>query len=210
MTWSPSLDGHLHADHHGFLADVEVAEPADQSHAVKLARTLLEAADQQHVAVGLKLLVAAEGRQPLSEPLGRAMRVFDPRSGVPLKPYRKPPAKARRARLIRPPPRGDGSLSPAGAFCVGARLDWQQANRTMPREPRRAPGLPFQHAGRSSRRLRAALHTMLMDEKDYTYRQHAIPGAAVAHRSAHRARSTQNLGSACPDGGRGQRLRASR
>src|SRR3546814_20961466 len=43
--------GGLHADHHGLLADVEVAEAADQAHAVHLAGLLLEAADQQHVAV---------------------------------------------------------------------------------------------------------------------------------------------------------------
>ena len=46
----------LHADDDGFLADVEMAEAADQAHAVELARPLLEAADQQHVAiVGLEL-----------------------------------------------------------------------------------------------------------------------------------------------------------
>ena len=41
----------LHADHHGLLADVEVAEAADQAHAVELAGLFLEAADQQHVAI---------------------------------------------------------------------------------------------------------------------------------------------------------------
>ena len=55
------LDRHLHADHHGLLADVEVAEAADQAHAVELRRPLLEAADQQHLAIGEKLLLAAEG-----------------------------------------------------------------------------------------------------------------------------------------------------
>jgi hypothetical protein len=45
------LDGRLHAHHHGFLADVEVAETADQPHAIELAGPLLEAADQQHVAI---------------------------------------------------------------------------------------------------------------------------------------------------------------
>ena len=54
------LDRHLHADHDRFLADVEVAEAADQPHAVHLARLLLEAADQQHLAVGGKLLLLAE------------------------------------------------------------------------------------------------------------------------------------------------------
>ena len=41
------------ADDDRFLADVEVAEAADQPHAVHLARLLLEAADQQHVAIEL-------------------------------------------------------------------------------------------------------------------------------------------------------------
>ena len=41
----------LHADDDGFLADIEMAEAADQPHAVELARLLLEAADQQHVAI---------------------------------------------------------------------------------------------------------------------------------------------------------------
>ena len=41
--------GRLHADDDGFLADIEVAEAADQPHAVELARLLLEAADQKHV-----------------------------------------------------------------------------------------------------------------------------------------------------------------
>ena len=44
------LLGHLHAGHDGFLADIEVAEAADQAHAVHLAGLLLEAADQEHAA----------------------------------------------------------------------------------------------------------------------------------------------------------------
>ncbi len=60
MTWSPSLDRHLHADDDGFLADIEVAEAADQPHAVKLAGLLLEAADQQHLAIGVQLLLGRE------------------------------------------------------------------------------------------------------------------------------------------------------
>ena len=47
------LDRGLHADDHRLLADIEVAEAADQPHAVHLARLLLEAADQQHVAIEL-------------------------------------------------------------------------------------------------------------------------------------------------------------
>ena len=44
------LQGHLHADDDGFLADIEMAEAADRTHAVELAGLFLEAADQQHVA----------------------------------------------------------------------------------------------------------------------------------------------------------------
>ena len=54
------LQRHLHADHHGLLADIEVAEAADQPHAVHLPGLLLEAADGQHGAIGGKLLVLAE------------------------------------------------------------------------------------------------------------------------------------------------------
>ena len=45
---------HLHADDNGLLADVQMAEAADQPHAVELSRLLLEAADQQHVVIGLQ------------------------------------------------------------------------------------------------------------------------------------------------------------
>ena len=45
---------HLHADDDGLLADVEMAKAADQAHAVELAGLFLEAADQQHVAVGFQ------------------------------------------------------------------------------------------------------------------------------------------------------------
>ena len=51
------LGGHLHADDDGFLPDIEVAEAADQAHAVHLAGLLLEAADQQHLAIGVEILV---------------------------------------------------------------------------------------------------------------------------------------------------------
>jgi hypothetical protein len=54
---SPSLGGGLQAHDDGLLADIEVAEAADQAHAVKLAGLFLESADQQHVAViGLQLI----------------------------------------------------------------------------------------------------------------------------------------------------------
>ena len=60
MIWSPFFDRHLHADHDSFLADVEVAEAADQAHAIQLAGLFLETADQQHLAVGVNLLVTGE------------------------------------------------------------------------------------------------------------------------------------------------------
>src|SRR3984957_4418148 len=54
--------GQFHADDDGFLADIEVAEAADQAHAVHLAGLLLEAADQEHLAQRRKLLLLAEFR----------------------------------------------------------------------------------------------------------------------------------------------------
>ena len=52
-------DGHrrLQPDRDRFLADVEVAEAADQPEAVELPRALLEAADEQHLAIELEQLV---------------------------------------------------------------------------------------------------------------------------------------------------------
>ena len=43
--------GGLKAHNHGFLPDIEMAEPANQTHAIKLARFFFESADQQHIAV---------------------------------------------------------------------------------------------------------------------------------------------------------------
>ena len=54
------LQGHLHADHDGFLADIEMAEAADRAHAVELAGFFLEAPDQQHVAQRLQFLIPGE------------------------------------------------------------------------------------------------------------------------------------------------------
>ena len=56
------LDRNLHADDDGFLADIEVAEAADQPHAVQLSGLLLEPANEQHLAVGVKLLLLVEIR----------------------------------------------------------------------------------------------------------------------------------------------------
>jgi hypothetical protein len=50
----------LHAGDDRFLADIEMAETADQTHAIHLARLLLEAADQQHHLVGFKFLLLRE------------------------------------------------------------------------------------------------------------------------------------------------------
>src|SRR5262249_61795669 len=58
----PRLDRHLHADDDGFLTDVEVAEAADQPHAVQLSRLLLEPTNEQHLAVSVKLLLLVEVR----------------------------------------------------------------------------------------------------------------------------------------------------
>src|SRR5262249_1922835 len=54
------LERHLHANDHGFLPDIKVAESADQPHAVELPGLLLEAADQQHVAECRKILFLGE------------------------------------------------------------------------------------------------------------------------------------------------------
>ena len=48
---SPGCASDMHADDHCLLADIEMAEAADQPHPVHLPRLLLEAADGQHVTV---------------------------------------------------------------------------------------------------------------------------------------------------------------
>ena len=50
---------HLHAGDHRLLADIEMAEAADIAHAVELPGLLLESADEQHQAIGGKLLLRA-------------------------------------------------------------------------------------------------------------------------------------------------------
>ncbi len=52
--------GEHHADDDGFLADVEMAETADQPHAVQLPGFLFEAADEQHAPIGLEFLFDCE------------------------------------------------------------------------------------------------------------------------------------------------------
>src|SRR3546814_20683605 len=45
------IERRLEADRHRFLADVEMAEAADEAKPVKLPGALLEAADEQHLAI---------------------------------------------------------------------------------------------------------------------------------------------------------------
>src|SRR5262249_46828463 len=54
------FEGELHAHDHGLLPDIEVAEAADQSHAVHLAGSLFETPDRQHVAIDAKLYLLAK------------------------------------------------------------------------------------------------------------------------------------------------------
>ncbi len=49
----------LDADGNRLLADIEMAEAADQTHAVELAGLLLEAPDQQHLTVERQPLLVA-------------------------------------------------------------------------------------------------------------------------------------------------------
>jgi 2-oxoglutarate dehydrogenase complex dehydrogenase (E1) component-like enzyme len=56
-------DAFLDADGDGLLADVQVAEAADQAHAVELAGALLETADQHHLAIeAQQVLLGGRGR----------------------------------------------------------------------------------------------------------------------------------------------------
>ena len=68
------LRRHLHADDHRFLADVEVAEPADEAHAIHLAGLLLETPDHQHFAIGLEILLRRQRGGCLSTLRGRLRR----------------------------------------------------------------------------------------------------------------------------------------
>src|SRR4051812_44946866 len=47
------LGGAHQAHHHGFLPDIEMAEAADQTHAIELTCPILEASDQKHVVIEL-------------------------------------------------------------------------------------------------------------------------------------------------------------
>jgi len=50
-----------HADDNGLLANIEVAETADQAHSVQLPRLFLEAADQQHLSIEVEHFVGRGG-----------------------------------------------------------------------------------------------------------------------------------------------------
>jgi hypothetical protein len=66
---------HLHAGDDGLLADVEMAEAADEAHAVELAGLFLEAADEKHRAIGGDVLVGAELRRFRRDRQGRRFRI---------------------------------------------------------------------------------------------------------------------------------------
>ncbi|MCY1505803.1 hypothetical protein D9M68_400250 [compost metagenome] len=51
---------HLHADDNSLLADVEVTEAADETHAIELAGLFLETPDEQHFAVSLQVIFFGE------------------------------------------------------------------------------------------------------------------------------------------------------
>ena len=76
------LEDDLHADDDRLLADVEVAEAADQPHAVHLAGLLLEAADQQHVAVGVEFGVLAGSGTGAAPPLPCSAGAFGGGAGL--------------------------------------------------------------------------------------------------------------------------------
>ena len=92
MTRVLGLQGRLHAHDHRFLADIEMAEAADQPHAVDLARLLFEAADQQHVAVEFQQVIGI-GLSVIGPPLA-----LSPRSHCVLPENRRPLIQARRQR----------------------------------------------------------------------------------------------------------------
>src|SRR5260370_18908696 len=56
------LARNLHGDEEALVTGVEVEEAADQPHAVELPGFLLEAADEEHPPIGVKLLLLVEFR----------------------------------------------------------------------------------------------------------------------------------------------------
>ena len=88
----PRLQGRLDSHDDRFLADIEMAEAADQPHAVDLARLLLEAADQQHVAIEFQQVIGV-GLSIIGPPFA-----LSPRSHCVLPENRGPLMQARRQR----------------------------------------------------------------------------------------------------------------
>ena len=72
-----------HADDDRLLADIEMAEAADQAHAEELAGLFLETADEQHGAINVEVVAIAEkiGQTRLSRPAARRRKrpLFLPR-----------------------------------------------------------------------------------------------------------------------------------
>jgi hypothetical protein len=87
------LRPHLQTDDHGLLADIEMAEPADQAHAVELPSLLLEAPDQEHVPIGAEFLVLGE--------FGDLRRLCPAAGSDPLGPY---------LQVLAAPPGGGSGL----------------------------------------------------------------------------------------------------
>ena len=64
----PLPERHLHADDDGFLADIQMAEAADEAHAVKLAGFFFETADQQHVAIAAQQFILGQAGLIAAQP----------------------------------------------------------------------------------------------------------------------------------------------
>ena len=72
-----AVERRLQPDRDRFLADIEMAEAADQAEAVELAGLLLEAADQQHLLVEFEQFLLARldsGDRRRAPPAGCAAR----------------------------------------------------------------------------------------------------------------------------------------
>ncbi len=52
----PVINGHLHANHDGFLPDIQMAKPANQAHAIELAGLFFKSTNEKHVPEGFDFL----------------------------------------------------------------------------------------------------------------------------------------------------------
>ena len=104
------LQRQLHADNDGLLADIEMAEAADEAHAVELAGLFLEAAYEQHVAIGLEFLALGKFGRGRRLDLGVRLALRFRSGGGLLRGFRRSVARsgALAARLW-----GDDSADPA-------------------------------------------------------------------------------------------------